>query len=109
MPWLGAGRAAELGRRLGTRRGRHRILVAFPGRVCFPADRAFRGERAVFAGGYTPFRRTSRGRPSAARSARARPADAAGRSVAWHGRYARGAPEEGGEPVAGAGDRKSVV
>lgn len=33
MPWLGAGGAAELGRRLGTRRRRHRILVAFPG-VC---------------------------------------------------------------------------
>src|SRR6266566_3385313 len=30
-------------------------------------------------------------------------AGAAGRSVAWHGRYAGGAPEEGGEPVAGAG------
>src|SRR6266581_8886824 len=33
MPWLGAGGVAELGRRLGTRRRRHRILVAFPG-VC---------------------------------------------------------------------------
>jgi len=33
MPWLGAGGAAELGRRLGTRRRRYRILVAFPG-VC---------------------------------------------------------------------------
>src|SRR5260370_25776444 len=54
MPWLGAGGAAELGRRLGTRRRRHRILVAFPG-VCFTADCAFRGERVVFACGYTPF------------------------------------------------------
>jgi len=33
MPWLGAEGAVELDRLLGTRRRRHRILVAFPG-VC---------------------------------------------------------------------------
>src|SRR5260370_40268702 len=57
MPWLGAGRAAELGRRLGTRRRRHpasdprRLSRAcvLSGRLCV------RGERIVFASGYTPF------------------------------------------------------
>jgi hypothetical protein len=46
-------RAVELGCWLGARRRRRRILVAFPGRLCFPAYCAFRGERAVFAGGFT--------------------------------------------------------
>jgi len=31
MPWLGAGEAAVLGRRLGTRRRWHRILRRLPG------------------------------------------------------------------------------
>ena len=73
MPWLGAGELLNLAAGWAPDDAgiRHRILVAFPGRVCFPADCAFRGERVVFASGYTPFRRTSRGRPSTARSVRA--------------------------------------
>jgi hypothetical protein len=64
------------------------------------------GELLNLAAGWAPDdadAERGRGRPSTARSVRARSADAAGRSVAWHGRYAWGAPEEGGEPVAGAG------
>jgi len=72
MPWLGAGGAAELGRRLAPDDAG--IGSSSPSRrVCFPADCAFRAN-VSYSLAAMPLYRTSRGRPSTARSVRARPA-----------------------------------
>lgn len=52
MPWLDAGELLNICRRPGTRR--RRILVAFPGRLCFRADGAL-GVNVSYSLAVTPF------------------------------------------------------
>jgi AcrR family transcriptional regulator len=97
--------AAEMQERVDARRVGYPARAAGRARHRRPAAHRYRRLRDHDrrGGPGTAFRRTSRGRPSTARSARAWSADVAGRSVALHVGCARRAPEEGGEPVAGAG------